>query len=72
MIGHSRGSKDNHNRYYTGGGPRPDRSAQKRKEAAERLERWQKLSPAAQLAVLAERPGNSTRQRARILENAAA
>lgn len=58
--------KDNSRRYFTGGGPRPDRNERKRQEAAQRLERWQSLSLKEQLAELARRPGACKRQRERI------
>ena len=45
-----------------------ERKAMKIREAQERLERWRSLTPAQRLAELDRRPGNSTRQRARILK----
>jgi len=45
-----------------------ERKAMKIREAQERLERWRSLTPAQRLAELDKRPGNSTRQRARILK----
>lgn len=53
-------------RKHTGGGPRPDFTGLKRKEAAERLRSWTKLTPEAQLKALDRRPGESKRQRARL------
>jgi len=58
--------KDNSGRVYVGGGPRPDNTDIKRKEAKERAEAWSKLSPKEQLAALASRPGESKRQKARL------
>lgn len=61
--------KDNSKRRFTGGGPRPDNTALKKSEAAERQEAWSKLTPAQQLEVLDRRLGKgqgATAQRARI------
>lgn len=63
------GSKDNSNRKYRGGGPRPDNMAHKRAEAKERAEAWQKLTPVQQLKALDARFGagkGATKQRAKI------
>jgi hypothetical protein len=57
-------------RRFSGGGPRPDNNEIKRKEAAERTEAWQKLSPVQQLKALDARFGEgkgAAKQRARIL-----
>lgn len=62
-------SKNNDNRVYEGGGPRPDNKAIKRSEAKERAEAWQKLSPVQQLKALDTRFGagkGATKQRARL------
>jgi hypothetical protein len=62
-------SKNNDNRVYEGGGPRPDNKAIKRSEAKERTEAWQKLSPVQQLKALDTRFGagkGATKQRARL------
>ena len=58
--------KDNSRRRYTGGGPRPDNTRLKQREALERQEAWAKLTPEQQLKALDFRPGKSLRQRARI------
>lgn len=60
-------SKNNSDRVYAGGGPRPDNTAIKQREAKERLESWSKLSPKEQLVALDSRPGASKRQRTRLL-----
>ena len=63
-------SKNNSNRVYDGGGPRPDNAAHKRAEAKERAEAWQKLSPVQQLKALDTRFGagkGATKQRARLV-----
>jgi len=62
-------SKNNSGRKYDGGGPRPDNTEIKRKEALERNEAWAKLSPVQQLKALDSRFGEgkgAARQRARI------
>ena len=59
--------KDNSGRLYSGGGPRPDHNECKQKEAKERDAEWAKKTPKEQLAELDLRPGESKRQRARIL-----
>jgi hypothetical protein len=66
MTIRGRNIKDNSKRRFSGGGPRPDNNELKRKEAAERTEAWRKLSPEEQLTILSRRPGDSTKQRARI------
>lgn len=67
--------KQNKTRRFTGGGPRPDRLAQKREEATERNQAWSELSPRKQLAELDRRfgPGIGCRkQRARLAKLAKA
>ena len=46
--------------------PRTDLKEMRVREAAERLEAWQKLTPEQQLKALDSRPGESKRQRARL------
>lgn len=60
-------TKDNSSRKYAGGGPRPDNNDIKRREAAERLNDWSKLSFEQQLKALDSRPGESKRQRERLV-----
>jgi hypothetical protein len=47
--------------------PRPDHYKGRQDEAKERLEAWNKLSPQEQLKALDSRPGESKKQRARLL-----
>jgi hypothetical protein len=61
--------KQNKARRFTGGGRRPDRTSDKRMEAAERNEEWAGLPAAKQLAELDRRLGKGVgarRQRARL------
>jgi hypothetical protein len=67
--------KQNRARRHVGGGPRPDNSADKRKEAVERNEAWAGLSPAKQLAELDRRLGRgvgAVKQRARLARSSRA
>lgn len=61
--------KSNKQRRHAGGGPRPDRSTDKREDAIARNEAWAGLSAAKQLAALDRRLGvnvGARRQRARL------
>ncbi len=61
--------KHKRTRKYVGGAPRPDLNELKQKEAIERTEAWQKLSPEQQLEALDRRLGagsGAERQRARL------
>lgn len=67
--------KQNKARKFTGGGPRPDRSASKRAEALGRNEEWSGLTAQAQLKELDRRLGKDVgarRQRARLARAARA
>jgi len=72
MVGLTRGRKENNVRRYPGkGGSKhnPVRIEERCKEAKERLEAWQKMSPQDQLATLDRRCGSgkgAAKQRARI------
>jgi hypothetical protein len=59
-------NKQNNERRYTGGGPRPDLRKLRQDEAKERQAAWDKLTPQEQLKALDGRPGGSKRQRARL------
>jgi hypothetical protein len=60
--------RQNNRRLFPGAkSPRPDHHKGRQTEAKERNEAWAALSPEKQLEVLATRPGESKRQRARIL-----
>lgn len=61
--------KQNSNRKHVGGGPRPDRSADKRDDAIARNEAWSGLTPQRQIAELDRRLGagvGAKKQRARL------
>ncbi len=62
------GSTDSNGKWHSLGGAagRPDRKATKQSEAAERQAAWDALSDTAKLKELKLRPGNSTKQVARI------
>jgi hypothetical protein len=62
------GSKDGNGKWKTLGGAagRPDRKVTKQTEAAERKAVWDALSDVQKLKELKLRPGNSTKQIARI------
>ena len=47
---------------------RKDRREQRRREAAERNQRWSELTPLEQLQILDEREVKATRQRAKLWE----
>jgi hypothetical protein len=69
------GGKDNSKRKFKGGGPRPDQSAAKRSEAAERNEAWSVLTAQKQLSELDRRLGKgigARKQRARLARAAKA
>lgn len=64
-----KGGKRDNSRKCSGGGPRPDNNDSKRREATERDEAWQKLTPEQQLEALDRRLGKgqgATKQRARL------
>ncbi len=61
--------KQNKHRKWSGGGPRPDQSAQKRQEATDRNDAWAALSVSKQIADLDRRLGKgqgARKQRARL------
>jgi hypothetical protein len=61
--------RQNNHRLFPGAkSPRPDHYKGRQEEAKARLEAWAALSPEKQLAALDTRPGESKRQRARILQ----
>ena len=67
--------KQNKARRHVGGGPRPDRTAEKKAEAKARNDAWAELSPAKQLADLDRRLGKGVgaiKQRARLARSKAA
>jgi hypothetical protein len=67
--------KQNKARRHSGGGPRPDRAAQRREEATDRNQAWSELSAKKQLAELDRRLGpgiGARRQRARLVKLAKA
>jgi hypothetical protein len=67
MLGRN---KDNSRRRFSGGGPRPDGSVVKRRQAEERQEAWAKLSLEDQIELLDKRLGvgiGATKQRAKIM-----
>lgn len=67
IVGIKHSGRSNKARRFTGGGPRPDNLKHKQEEAKERRETWEKLSLVTQLEVLSKRPGESKRQRERIM-----
>lgn len=67
--------KQNSHRKHSGGGPRPDRAADRRTEAVERNAAWGELSTQKQLAELDRRLGKGVgarKQRARLAKAARA